>query len=951
MKKFLLGAFAAIAVIFGTTTGASAQSPDQLPPLPADSALRVGTLDNGLTYYIRHNDNPRGQADFYIAQKVGSILEEEHQRGLAHFLEHMCFNGTKNFPGHLLRDWLDSKGVKFGENLNAYTGVDETVYNISNVPVASKSVQDSCLLILHDWSCALTLDPVEIDAERGVIHEEWRQAMKGSMRILEQQLPNVYPDSRYGQRLTIGTMDVVDNFEPQALVDYYHTWYRPDQQAIIVVGDIDPDYIEAKIKEMFSPIPMPENAKERIYLEVDDTPGTIYAIGHDTEMAAPVMLLMFKNKNALLPREYRQSPIYYQVDYITSVVSAMLNQRLADLAKTPECEYSSANVGIGDFFLAKTMPALSMEIVAKDTDVVPALTQAYRELLRAARTGFTIGEYERARAEFMSRVDKAYEGRKDRKNESYSREYVKLFIDNLPAPGIENEKQIYDSFVNLVNVEVINQYLPQIVIDDNRVLLALMPEKEGFTDPTEEQFAEALESVDDEELEGYKDEMRTDPLIPALPKPGKVKKTAHLDEWDATEYTLSNGVKVIVKPTDFKANEIVMEAIAKGKAGATLDQKLASSIICLSNGIADFGINAYNSSDIQKYTQGKQAAVSLGFDNYTRTVTGSTTVKDLPTMMELLYGYFTGINLDEKEFEATRSAVIGALANQESTPEFQFNKVLLSTLFEAPAKQMLSVEHLKAADREAMVKIMRDMLVNAADYTFVFTGAIDTETFVPLMEQYIATLPADAKKLSKEIATNPAFDIATGNAENVYTTKMQTPQTYAFIAVDGNLPYTAKNKLLTSITAQILTKRLLNKIREEMGATYSIGAQGVMSRVGTVNTMFQIGFPMKPEMRAEALAAIKDIITSMQENVTEDELKPAVEFAVKQAGEDLKENGDWAGAIAATQINGVPTFLETIDTLNTITTADVKAFMTELLKQNNYRVVLLNPEGMEEVAE
>ena len=250
MKKFLLGAFAAIAVIFGTTTGASAQSPDQLPPLPADSALRVGTLDNGLTYYIRHNETPKGQADFYIAQKVGSILEEEHQRGLAHFLEHMCFNGTKNFPGHLLRDWLDSKGVKFGENLNAYTGVDETVYNISNVPVASKSVQDSCLLILHDWSCALTLDPVEIDAERGVIHEEWRQAMKGSMRILEQQLPNVYPDSRYGQRLPIGTMDVVDNFEPQALVDYYHTWYRPDQQAIIVVGDIDPDYIEAEIKEM-----------------------------------------------------------------------------------------------------------------------------------------------------------------------------------------------------------------------------------------------------------------------------------------------------------------------------------------------------------------------------------------------------------------------------------------------------------------------------------------------------------------------------------------------------------------------------------------------------------------------------------------------------------------------------------------------------------------------------
>lgn len=951
MKKFLLGVIAAAAVFFGFANTAVAQAPGQLPPLPMDSALRTGTLENGLTYFIRHNDNPKGQADFYIAQKVGSILEEDNQRGLAHFLEHMCFNGTENFPGKNLINWLESIGVKFGYNLNAYTGVDETVYNISNVPVARTSVQDSCLLILHDWSCALTLDPVEIDAERGVIHEEWRQAMKGSMRIIEQALPTVYPDSKYGHRLPIGIMDVVDNFEPKALVDYYHTWYRPDQQALIVVGDIDPDYIEGKIKEMFSSIKMPENAKERVYLEVDDTPGTIYAIGQDTEMSAAVMLLMFKNDNARLPRAYRNTPLYYQMNYITSVICQMLNIRLSDLAKDPACEYSSASVEVGDFFLAKTKGALSMEIVAKDNDVVPAFTQAYRELLRAARTGFTIGEYERARAEFMSRIEKAYEERNDRKNESYSQEYVKFFIDNIPAPGIAYAKEQYDSFVNLIGVEMINQYLPQIVIDDNRVLLALLPEKEGFALPTEEQFSNAFESVEDEELEGYKDEMRTDPLIPALPAPGKVKKTAELPEWGATEYTLSNGVKVIVKTTDFKANEIVMSAIAKGKAGSTLDQNLATSIRYMTNLPMEYGINAYTNSDIQKYTQGKQAGVSFSFDNYTRNVEGRTTVKDLPTLMELIYGYFTGLNLDEKEFDATRGAVAGILANQEATPEFQFQKNLLNTLFKAPAKHMLTVDDIKAADREAIVKIVREMLSNAADYTFVFVGAVDPATFVPLMEQYIATLPADAKKLSKEIAANADFELVTGSGTDVFSTKMQTPQTYAFIGFGGTMPYTAKNKALASVSAQIISKRLLNKIREEMGATYSLGANGALSRSGLSNVTFQIAFPMKPEMRDQVLEEIYNIIESMKENVTEDELKPVIEYCVKQAGEDLKENSDWAGSIAATQINGVQTFVNTIETYNSITLADVKAFMTDLLKQNNYRVVLLNPEGMEEVAE
>lgn len=949
MKKLIFSVIAAAGLLFGANT-ASAQMP-QLPPLPADSALVTGTLDNGLTYYIRHNNNPAGQADFYIAQKVGSILEEDNQRGLAHFLEHMCFNGTEHFPGKGIINWLESIGVKFGANLNARTGVEETIYNISNVPVARTSVQDSCLLILHDWACALTLDPAEIDAERAVIHEEWRQAMKGSMRIIENQLPKVYPDSRYGERLPIGTMEVVDNFPPQALIDYYHTWYRPDQQAIIVVGDIDPTYIEGKIKEMFSHIAMPADPKEREYFEVEDTDGTIYAIGQDPEMNASVVLMMFKNDNAILPRAYRNTMLYYQMHYITSMVTSMLNDRLEDLAKNPDCDYSQAEATIGDFFLAKTKGALSLEIVAKDTNVVEAVTEAYRELLRAARTGFTIGEYERARAEFMSRIEKSYEARNDRKNGTYAEEYVDLFTDNIPAPGIANEKEIYDQFVNLIPVDVINQFLPQLITDDNRIVLALLPEKAGFTAPTEQQFATAIEGVDDEELEAYKDEMRTDPLIPSLPAPGKVKGTKELPVWDATEYTLSNGLKVIVKTTDYKANEIQFSAIAKGKAASTIDDKYAPSVKYLQNNLAEFGIHNYSNTDIKKYTQGKQATITFSFDAYTREITGVTTVKDLPTLMEMIYGYFTGITLDETEFEATRNSIAGVLANQEATPEFQFNKRLLGTLFAAPSRQMITVDDLKAANRDDIVSIVRNMMANAADYTFVFVGNIDATTFIPLMEQYIATLPADVKKATTTVTPNPAYEVKAVTATDVYTTAMQTPQTYAFISYSADIPYTVKNKLLSTISAQILSKRLIDKIREEMGATYSLQAVGNMQRVGGVNTIIQTAFPMKPEMREQVVEVIKDLTESMRENVTEAELKPVLEYMVKTANESLKENDDWAGAISATGLNGVETFTKTLEALNSITVADVKAYMTELIAKASYHVILLNPEeGVVEAA-
>ena len=513
MKKtalFLTGCMALFTGLF-----AGAQEMPQVQSLPVDSLVRQGVLPNGLTYFIRHNETPKGQADFYIAQKVGSILENDSQRGLAHFLEHMCFNSTQNFPSKKLTTWQESAGVKFGQNLNAYTSIDETVYNISNVPTERESVQDSCLLILHDWADGLLLDGNEIDKERGVIHEEWRSTNVGSQRIIEQLLPKVFPDSKYGYRLPIGTMEVVDNFPHQALRDYYETWYRPDQQGIIVVGDIDVDRIENKIKEMFSPIKMPENAPAREYEEVPDTEGTIYAVGTDPEMQYPVFSIFFKNE--VFPKQMRNSMPYMAVDYVNTMIASMLSNRLQEMQSNPETPFAAASAGYGNFIVASTEDALNVDGVGKGNDIMPAFKSVYRELLRALRGGFTITEYDRARSEYLSRLEKAYNNRDKVENEKYSKEIVRYFIDNVPMPGIETEYNLMNMVANQIPVDAINQTLKQYVTPDNRVVLMMLPAKDEILVPTEEQLAQAMKEVDGETIEAFVDEVKAEPLIPQLP--------------------------------------------------------------------------------------------------------------------------------------------------------------------------------------------------------------------------------------------------------------------------------------------------------------------------------------------------------------------------------------------------------------------------------------------------
>lgn len=938
MKKFFITALMFVGALLMLSTTVSAQD----MPLPVDKDVRIGKLPNGLTYYIRHNEKPKGQADFYIAQKVGSILEEDNQRGLAHFLEHMCFNGTKNFPGNQIINWLETVGVKFGYNLNAYTSVDETVYNISNVPVAREEVQDSCLLILHDWANDLLLEDEEIDKERGVIHQEWRSRNVGQMRILENLLPTIYPDSKYAYRMPIGTMEVVDNFPYQALRDYYEAWYRPDQQGIIVVGDIDVDRIEGKIKEMFSEIEMPENAAERVYFPVPDNKGTIYAIGADPEQTNALVWLYFKSDP--FPKEMKGNVSYLVQKYVMNMITSMLNQRLSDLANKPDAPFAQAFSMDGDFLISKTKDAFAMVGVGKDANLVPVLQALYREALRAKQSGFTVGEYQRAQQEYLSQLERAYNNRNDRENEPYVKEYVRNFIDNEPIPSIEDEYQMMQMIVPMINVDIINQVLPELITDDNRVVWALLPEKEGVAVPTEAEFAAAMTAVDGETLEAYVDEMKAEPLIPNLPAPGKIVSEKALAQWDATELTLSNGVKVIVKPTKFKADEIMFNGIGFSGTGllpASNDTDIKNiELVLSSNGLGD-----YTEIDLQKYLSGKQAVVGLEVGNFETEISGTTTPKDLPTLMELLYMTMTNVTITEDEFKSLQSKYAGILRNQESNPDYIFGRDAMKSLFDSPRRLPITSEDVEAANRENILNIIHNATANAADFTFVFVGNIDMDTFRPLVEQYIATLPADASKAVKEMGFDAALQPRNGKINDAYNTKMQTPQTTALIMASGTLPYSSKGAKVASIAGQILSKRLLDTVREEMGAVYSIGASGSLSRNPGKNASLASQFPMKPEMKQEVLDFIAAEIERMQSNVTQEELNKVVEFMVKSANEGKEQNSSWLSAIGGWLENGVDTFNNNVAELQSITTDDIQQFLKDLMAQGNYAIVVLDPEA------
>ncbi len=466
----------------------------QMGPLPVDPNVRTGKLDNGLTYYIRHNELPAGQAEFYIAQKVGSMQEEDNQRGLAHFLEHMAFNGTVNFPDKSLMQYLESVGAKFGYNINAGTSFDYTVYTLMNIPVARQGVVDSALLVLRDWSNGIALKEAEIDAERGVIHEEWRTGQSAQMRIFDQLLPVIFEGSRYGERLPIGTMEVVDNFPYQEIRDYYAKWYRPDLQAIIVVGDIDVDAIEANIKATFGDIPAPVDPAERVYFPVPDNEAPIVAFATDRELPYVQTMVMWKHDP--IPVELRNTAAYFVQSFLNSAVGTMANARLEELTLQAEPPFMGAQVFDQKILgITATKEAFTGAVVTDDEGIETGLRALLTEIHRVKQHGFTAGEYERAKADFLTAIETAYNERDKQRNNTYANEYRRAFIDFEPIPGIETEYALFNQIVPMLPLEMVNQYVQELIGEQNIVVMMQGPDREGNVYPSKEEILAILGEV------------------------------------------------------------------------------------------------------------------------------------------------------------------------------------------------------------------------------------------------------------------------------------------------------------------------------------------------------------------------------------------------------------------------------------------------------------------------
>lgn len=912
----------------------------QMPPVPVDKEVRIGKLDNGLTYYIRHNEYPKNQVDFYIAQKVGSILEEDDQRGLAHFLEHMCFNGTKNFPGNSMVKWLESVGVKFGYNLNAYTSIDETVYRISSVPTERIGVQDSCLMILSDWADGLLLNGKDIDEERAVIHEEWRSQLPPNMRILEKLLPELYPDSRYGHRLPIGTMEVVDHFPHQALRDYYEKWYRPDLQGIVVVGDIDVDRIEGKIKELFSKIEKPVNPAERVYYPVADNEKPIVAFGSDKEQDKYVAQIMFKYD--ALPDSLKGTMADITTAYLLDMAQMMLQIRLNELGQKADAPFAAASAFYGEFIMAKTKQAFQFAMLPKGNSFDEGLKAVYREALRAKRGGFTATEYARCRTEYLSQLEKAYNNRNQQENKTLAESYVRNFIDKKPIPGIETEYQMMSMIVNQIPVEAVNQVFSQIVSDKNLVVLGMMPAREGEACPKDEDILALLSQVEAENIAPYVDNVKDEPLVSELPAAGKVVKENMLSDFGAKEWILSNGAKVILKKTDFKADEINMMAVAKGGTSVYGNDK-AADLMFMPAVLEQHGLGSFTNSELTKLMAGKQVSLKVSLDDYVRRLSGNTTPKDLKTYMEMIYMTFTGLTVTPDEFTAMQNLYKGVIQNQEQNPNFVFQKKVQEFLYASPSKQVFGVSDIEKANRENILSIIREQLANAAEFTFVFSGNFDEAELKALVEQYIATLPS-VKGKKQELKHNPAVEIKSGNEEKEFSLKMEVPQGSAAVIISGKMPYSFKNRLMASMSAQIISARLLSEVREKEGAVYSIYTQGSQDRLSEVSVVYQTIFQVKPEKKDRALEIIRSEFEKLAKETPVEELDKVKEFMVKQITGDEQTNSYWCSMMAGNELLPSEVCVKAEQVIQSITPKEISSYVNEIMKQNNYRVLVMMPE-------
>lgn len=915
----------------------------QMPRIPVDEKVKIGHLDNGLTYYIRHNNYPEHTASFYIVQKVGSINEDDDQRGLAHLLEHLAFNGTDHFKDNSLIDYLRSIGVEFSRNLNAFTGSDRTVYYFTDVPTTRATVVDSCMLILKDWSNGITLTNEAIEAERDVVHNEYRMRMVGKDLLLERNLPRLYQNEKYGYRMPIGLMSVVDGCSPKTLRAYYRKWYRPDNQAIIVVGDVDVDYIESKIKSLFADIKVPTDAVKVVPVTVSDNDTAIYVVDKSKEMLFDELSILMKRE--VTPDSLKGGMDYLVEQYTYNVISSMLNARIAEKAQEADCPFLQGGNNIGQYLFSRTKGVMELWGVVKSGKVKEAYAALLRELKRVHDFGFTATEYKRAMDGFMSGVESGYENRDKMQNEQFSPRYVEHFIANEPIPSVEAEYQMYKTIVPSVSVEMVNAVARQLMCqsDTNMVSIVSLKDDEDVVCPTEQELAGIVKQVRGEQLEAYVDNVKQEPLMATLPNAGKIKKTEENRLLGFKKLTLSNGAKVYIKKTDYKDDEIVFAAEANVGSSAFQDDPVNAVYAHLAWGVS--GLGNFSNTEWKKALAGKQVDLNFHLATFQHGLRGNSTPKDLETLMQLIYLSMTSVSKDAKAFGNMKNTYVTVLANKSNNPKMVFSDSVQSTLYQGSKLfREPEAEDIKTLDYDRCLKMYKELYGNAKDFAFYFVGNYDEQKLMPLIEQYIASLPNKGMKVK-----NLPTPMASGEVKNIFIKEMENPQSQATEVWMTKMPFRLRTSVLADVAAQMLGMKYMRKIREQLSAAYATGVNigSLFDYDEQFVIMLRCGALLNPD---KADVAIPYFCKGMDETVASPDaadLQKAKEILLSQVEVNEKTNGYWLEKLSTLDLHKVDTHTDYKNLVKAVDAQQVSDFLKNvMLKSGNHFQIVMKAEKM-----
>ncbi|MYI62789.1 MAG: insulinase family protein [Gemmatimonadetes bacterium] len=910
------------------------------PKLPIDSLVTVGQLDNGLRYVIRQNQKPENRVELRLVVDAGSVLEDENQQGLAHFVEHMAFNGTKNFAKQELIDYLELIGMRFGPDLNAYTGFDETVYMLT-VPTDSAEVVETAFQILEDWAHQISFEAEEIDKERGVVIEEWRLRRGAQQRMFDEQIPILLKDSRYAVRLPIGQKAVLDTFQHEDLRRFYRTWYRPDLMGFVAVGDIEPVEVEALVEKYFARIPAAESPPERTVFPVPDHEETLFAITTDPEATYNSVSIYYK-------RDVRPQGTVstYRRSLIEALYHRMLNQRLHELTKLPEPPFLGAYSGQGRWLRSKEFFILGAAVQNNGFDA--GLEALLIEAARVREHGFTASELAREKKEILRSIEQSYRERDKQQSSGFASEYVRHLLTDEAIPGIAKEYELYQELVPGIALEEINALASEWTSEKNRVITVEAPEQEGIAVPTEQDLLAIFAKAAQQEIAPYADEVSDEPLVAQVPSPAEIIERSEIPEIGVTWWTLSNGIRVCLKPTDFKNDEILFRSYSPGGHSLIPDADYVAASTATSV-VSEGGVGPFNKIELEKKLAGKVVRVSPWISSLREGVSGSASPEDIQTMFELIYAFFTAPRQDSTAFQAYQTLMRGSIQNRSARPETAFSDTIAVTMAQYHHRaRPWSLELLDEMDLATSMAVYQDRFADASDFSFFFVGNFTLEDIEPLVRTYLGGLPTTGRE---ETWRDVGIEAPEGVIDKAVYRGIE-PKSRSQMIFTGPFEYDGwKNNLALRSMTSVLEIKLREVLREDLGGTYGVWVGSSGSHYPDEEYRISISFGSDPDRVEELTQVIFEQIDSLKTVGTTDLYVDKVkEMRNRQREPDLKENSFWVGALETLDFNGVdPRLLIQYPALVDSLTVDmVQQSAQKYFNMDRYVRVVLYPEEGEE---